>query len=126
MAGFFGLFSRKNKSDVVKQSSEKPKDAFFLEPDEAKTLGDIEYMKKPIIIRRTFAKTAASGDIGESIKSISSLESKVLNPKELEGKKAETPVFSQEAQPSPKNERKASSDDGLDSFRKMARDINKK
>ncbi|MEI6381616.1 MAG: hypothetical protein WCO81_12145 [Cyanobacteriota bacterium ELA615] len=120
MAGLFGFFNRKKES--VEQV--KPKDAFFLSPDDAKTFGDIEYMRTPNVVKRTFAKTINGGDLGESIKSVSALEEKVLNANELESKKAaekvsssfETPSYTPERRPNPPGE--------VD-FRKMAGDINK-
>lgn len=33
---------------------------FFLSPDDAMTMGDIEYMRKPKRVRRTFPKTASN------------------------------------------------------------------
>jgi hypothetical protein len=44
---------------------------FFLPPDEAKTLGDINYMRKKIKVKRTFAKGASNPDGGESVREIS-------------------------------------------------------
>jgi hypothetical protein len=32
---------------------------FFLEPDDAKTFGDIDYMRKAKRVKRTFAKTVS-------------------------------------------------------------------
>ncbi len=60
MAGFFGLFGNKTKyvDEPMDMSAPEPKEAFYLEPDDAKTLGDIDFMRTPITIRRTFPKTA--------------------------------------------------------------------
>ena len=121
MAGLFGFFKRKN--EPVQQV--KPKDAFFLSPDEAKTFGDIDYMRTPSVIKRTFAKTIDSGDIGESVRSISALEEKVLNPNEIESKKTEkssSASFSQYDQPV---ERRTAPQGDID-FRKMAGDMKNK
>ena len=74
MAGFFGLFGNKTKyvDEPMDLSAPEPKEAFYLEPDDAKTLGDIDFMRTPITIRRTFPKTASNKKGGESIKQISS------------------------------------------------------
>ena len=64
MAGLFGLFG--GSEDQGPQS----KEAFFLSEDEAKTYGDIDYMRKEVVIRRTFAKKKGQEEI-ESVKSIS-------------------------------------------------------
>jgi hypothetical protein len=54
MAGFFSnLFGRKNNDN------DQPKEAFFLDSDDAKSLGDLDYMRTPNVIRRTFPKTAS-------------------------------------------------------------------
>ena len=72
MAGFFGLFGgNKNKSP-------QSKEAFFLSEDEAKTYGNIDFMRKEVVIRRTFAKKKGQAEELESVKSISSSTSKAV------------------------------------------------
>ena len=66
MAGFFGLFG--GKKDQVPES----KEAFFLSEDDAKTFGDIDYMRKEVVVRRTFAKKKGQAEEMESVRSISS------------------------------------------------------
>ncbi len=39
-----------------------PKNDFFLDPDEAQTFGDIDYMRKSKKVRRTFPKTLKNPD----------------------------------------------------------------
>jgi len=39
-----------------------PNNDFFLEPDEAQTFGDIDYMRKTKKVRRTFPKTLKNPD----------------------------------------------------------------
>lgn len=110
----------------------EPKGAFFLEPDDAKTYGDIDYMRKPAVIKRTFAKTISGGG-GEVVQSISSIEKRRLEEAREEGK--QQPVaksaFGATA-PSPKpasTERRKPASGGssgdLD-FRNMARGIKKR
>ncbi|NJK49766.1 hypothetical protein HC931_17935 [Candidatus Gracilibacteria bacterium] len=124
MAGFFGLFGNKSKylDEVTEQDRNQPNqkgEAYFLDADEAKSFGNIEFMRKPNKIRRTFPK------IGESIKEISSIKKNSSNGNGIaptttssNGTKPATP-----ANPS-QNERR-SSDDSMDMFRQMARDIKK-
>ena len=57
MAGFLGLGGGS--------------ESYFLDSDDAKSMGDIEYMRKPIKVKRTFAKSKGWGDVGASEKSIS-------------------------------------------------------
>ena len=60
MAGFLGLGSGEG--------------AFFLEPDDAKSFGDIDYMRTAKTVKKTFAKSKGWGDIGNSEKSISAYD----------------------------------------------------
>lgn len=70
MAGLFGLFGgNKNKGP-------QSKEAFFLSEDEAKSFGDIDFMRKEVVVRRTFAKKKGVEEELESVKSISSSTSK--------------------------------------------------
>lgn len=55
MTGFIrGLFG--GKKDKPAQPQASAGSAFFLEADEAKSLGDLDYMRTPKPIRRTFPK----------------------------------------------------------------------
>lgn len=128
MAGFFGLFSKKTKyvDDPTPLAPEPKEDneAFFLDSDSAKTLGDIEYMRNPKVIRRSFPKTL-KGKEDDAITSVSSLSVNSLsgteeiaqaNTSERNGAIAKSP--------DPLTERKQA-DKSLDSFRKMAKDLKK-
>lgn len=48
---------------------------FFLDADDAKSLGNTEFMRKPMSIRRTFPKTVNGGEL-EFIQDVSSFEAK--------------------------------------------------
>ena len=117
-----GLFGGKTKYiDDNSPSEPEPgqkQGAFFLDPDEAKTLGDIEFMRKPKVIRRSFPKTLQGGG-GETITSVSS-----LSVNAVEG---ETPAV--DATPSSVETNEANdrnqADSSLDMFRKMAKDLKK-
>lgn len=83
MAGFFGLFSKKKEEDP------QPRDAFFLDDESAKSMGDTEYMKAPKSIRRTFP-AGAGEDHFETTVTVSALKSstndsrKDFTPKRVE------------------------------------------
>jgi len=83
MAGFFGLFSKKKEEDS------QPKDAYFLDDESAKSMGDTEYMKAPKSIRRTFPAGAGEGHF-ETTVTVSALKSstndsrKDFTPKRVE------------------------------------------
>ncbi|MBP0019162.1 MAG: hypothetical protein J7647_16625 [Cyanobacteria bacterium SBLK] len=52
---------------------------FFLEPDEAKTLGDIEYMRQPNTVTRTFPGNVANGGSFSVTKQVNAMEEKVMD-----------------------------------------------
>lgn len=110
MAGFFGrLFNRNN--------DKQNEDSYFLDPDAAKTVGDIEYMRKSATVRRTFpkTKTGGGGEITIDVSSIDKREIKNESNSEMT-KTNETQV----------SERRTAKDSkGMDMFRNMARDIRK-
>ncbi|MEM7066392.1 MAG: hypothetical protein AAF572_24895 [Cyanobacteria bacterium P01_B01_bin.77] len=119
MAGFFGLFGG-NKNKGLES-----KEAFFLDEDEAKTFGDIDFMRKEVVVRRTFAKKKGMEEM-ESVKSISSSASKTVgearssfgsSSSSADSTSASKPVTPQ----APKFTKKTSS--GMDMFRNMAKDI---
>lgn len=83
MAGLFGLFGgNKNKAP-------QSKEAFFLSEDDAKSFGNIDFMRKEVVVRRTFAKKKGQAEELESVKSISSSTSKEVG----EGNKPATSSF---------------------------------
>ncbi|MGY6529771.1 MAG: hypothetical protein ACXITR_07550 [Cyanobacterium sp.] len=65
MAGLFGWLKRGNNNN-------SSQGAYFLDPDDAKTYGDIEYMRKTKTTRRTFPKTLGSEKGAELIQEVSS------------------------------------------------------
>lgn len=138
MTGFIkGLFSGKKKE--AQSSAPRPKDAFFLEPDDAKTFGNIDYMRKSKTIERTFprGKAQVSQVSSSSYKKISeqgyvapstSTSSAASQPSYM----SKTPSFqpSSFTPPTPsfkasKSTVKRSNDSSIDMFRKMAKDIKK-
>ncbi len=126
---------------------------FFLSPDEAQTLGDINYMRKSKKIRRTFPKTLKNKDGFEMITDVSSLEdnSNLYNGNNNGNGQPSTTVFttptptfqsqtfSQAAsasqpqsngngstqQPKPVEQRRKQ-DDSMDMFRNMAKNIRRR
>lgn len=126
MAGLFGIFGGKPRYiDEIASStsaSEEKQEAFFLEPDEAVSLGNVEFMRKPKTIKHTFPKTL-SGPAGETIKAVSSVqEVKLKTDGSSNGSNLSPDPVSP---PSSVNDERRSSDNNLDMFRKMARDLKK-
>lgn len=84
----FGLFGNKNEDP-------QPKDAFFLDDEVAKSMGDTSYMKQPKSIRRTYPK-GGGGEEFEMVKVVSAMKSSVNDsrkegsPKRIESQPAAT------------------------------------
>lgn len=123
MAGLFGLFGGKKKEAQPSQ----PKDAFFLDPDSAKTFGDIDYMRKSKIVRKTFPKTLSNKEGGELIQEVSSMKMTKKNPNQLSNSSSDSNItFSDTFSSSPSfasQNRKI--DTNMDMFRNMAKKIKK-
>ena len=135
MVGFIkNLFGSKDDNNGEQAPRQKQK-AFFLDPDEAKTYGDIEYMRKPNTVRRSFPKSLGNPEGGEQVEEVSALEKKSLSkPKSNQPQMNQSASASQSttgegqmysAQDDPKIEERRKSDSSLDMFRNMARDIKK-
>ena len=126
MAGLFGLFGNKTKlvdePDPVTPKAEK-KEAFFLEPDQAQSLGDAEFMRTTITTRRTFPKTL-SGKGAAIVQEVSSMSKKQTKEGEVPSISLNTSSLPESPTEPVKNERRTG-DDSLDMFRKMAKDLKK-
>ncbi|CAN5828982.1 hypothetical protein BH23CYA1_BH23CYA1_06890 [soil metagenome] len=109
------------------------KQAYYLNDDDAKTFGNIDYMRSSKTVRRTFAKKKGKEHL-ESVRQISALKAAAANNDGLFSPLAQDVANTDGAQPSvapdmgvPKSERprrKPGSND-MDMFRNMAKDIRK-
>ena len=110
------------------------KQAFYLNDDDAKTFGDIEYMRSSKTVRRTFAKKKGQTEELESVRQISALKAAAADNEGVFSPLAQEVASENGAAPStapdmgvPKSERprrKPGSND-MDMFRNMAKDIRK-
>jgi len=117
MAGLFGLFGRKNEDEV--------KDAYFLTPDESKTFGDIDYMRKSKTVKRTFAKSITGGG-GKLIKEVSALKAVKKNANQVgSNNNFVTSSDSGESSFTPDSQKLRSTDTSMNMFRNMAKQIKK-
>jgi hypothetical protein len=130
MAGFWqGLFGKK-------EASNQPKDAFFLESDAAKSMGDLDYMRTPNRVRRTFPKTVTNPEHRELVREITATRQVTVVamgglPQATTPKAAPSPSFGTPATSStaPSSTTSTTSsprraqDSGMDMFRNMAKDI---
>lgn len=139
MTGFIrGLFGGKaqnpGESDRpvrAKQEVQKPMaqpgGAYFLTPDDAKSYGNIDYMRTAKTVRRTFAKKRGETEEKESIRQVSAMDSMRLQENGLPEQK---PTSSETTfQPTVKKETysfdRRKTDTNLDMFRQMAKDMKK-
>jgi hypothetical protein len=131
--GLFSFRSRRNIGEVP-----QPRDAFYLADDDAKTFGDIDYMRSSKKTRRTFPKQVV-GEDNEFFNEVSSTKksdrkdqptfSSPFNTTPLNGSqsasKSSEPSSSSASNSSNSAERRRA-DPNMDAFRNMARDIKKK
>ncbi len=100
--------------------------AYFLNEDDAKSYGNIEYMRSSKTVRRTYAKKRGEAGEKESIRQISAMEAKRLQEQGLSVQKiAPSEVSIQPAVKQDANADRRKVDTNLDMFRKMAKDIKK-
>jgi hypothetical protein len=138
MTGFIrGLFGgkAKNPGEADRPAKAKPQpqptiesagSAYFLEPDDAKSFGNIEYMRTSKTVRRTFAKKRGETGEKESIKQVSAMEAMKLEENGLpKAKTIPTEPTVQSTTSSSFTSRNLKTDTNLDMFRKMAKDIKK-
>ncbi len=124
MAGLFGWFKSRNNNN---------QGAYFLEPDDAKTYGDIDYMRKSKTVRRTFPKTLGNNKGAEFIQEVSSMKAAKKNGLQQNSSSISTQSSSQSEsftsessfQPSEVDKRR-STDTNMDMFRNMAKGIKRK
>jgi hypothetical protein len=98
---------------------------FFLEPDEAQTFGNINYMRKSIKVRHTFPKSLKNPNGFEVTKDISSMSDNSLTdfPEKIS---PDTSFSSTPSQFSSSNVKSTTNSNSMDLFRNMARNINKR
>ncbi len=136
MTGFIrGLFGgkAKNPGEADRPAKANPQptiesagSAYFLEPDDAKSFGNIEYMRSSKTVRRTFAKKRGETEEKESIRKISATEAVKLDESGLpKAKSIPTEATTSSTSSSSFTSRNLKTDTNLDMFRKMAKDIKK-
>ncbi|MEO1070344.1 MAG: hypothetical protein AAFW95_14730 [Cyanobacteria bacterium J06638_6] len=129
--GLLGGKKSKNPGEADRSVSNQPTieragGAFYLNPDDAKSYGDIDYMRSSKTVRRTYAKKAGESGEKESIRQVSALEARRLQENGLPQQKTPQSETSSPstAKSEPRFERRKV-DTNLDMFRQMAKDIKK-
>ncbi|MFQ3584228.1 MAG: hypothetical protein SNJ85_04735 [Cyanobacteriota bacterium] len=133
MVGIFRrLLGSRGKGDSIPTAESVSKPAkskdntFFLDPDEAKTLGNIDYMRTPKTVKHTFLDFGATEkvEVVEQISSLGKVKLTTEEPKTAEAtsEQGSDPTSSTSSQANPR--RQAGSD--MDTFRNMARNLRRK
>jgi hypothetical protein len=155
VAGFIGfikgLFRSKPKAEAAElpaTDAPQPQNkagVYYLSPDDARTYGNVEYMRSVKSIRRTFSKKKV-GEDNEMIRTISALEMQkaMQNGQAVPLQPMSKPMSNGTANgatngsanngsaPAPKaaetptNTERRRADDSMDMFRNMARDLKKR
>lgn len=114
------------KKYLLGSNNQGPREAYYLEPDDAKTLGNVDYMREKRVIKRTFPGNLSGGP-SEVVKEISNFEEIKLSGKQQESISKPEPSKPTVAKPQeqPKVQRR-SGDSSMDMFRNMARGMGKK
>ncbi len=122
------------------------KNDFFLDPDDAQTMGDINYMRKSVRVRRTFPKTLKNKDGFAIEKQVSATEDVALSDRNVgnglvssnnsftpsnnsfvaQTQNTVTQEPSNNIQPTSNPEERRQTDTNMDMFRNMARNIKKR
>lgn len=143
MTGFIrGLFGQKNNQPSTPQPRQTG--AYFLDEDEAKTFGDIEYMRSSKVVKRTFARKKGQTEEIESVRQISAMDMSDLDERGLPAPKTIQPTTptvptttaptttattstAAESSSTPQFQRPdVSTDTSMDMFRNMAKNIKKR
>ena len=131
MTGFIrGLFSRNNNQPRAPKPP-KPNNAFFLSEDDAKTFGDIDYMRSSKVVKRTFARKKGQTEEIESVRQISAMEKRDVNENNFASPLTQAQMDTSSEAPKPTEtpqfqRRSTKTDTSMDMFRNMAKDIKKR
>ncbi len=118
MGLFDGLFRGQKKADPTSSNPDKS-GSYYLDADEAKTFGNIEYMRTPKTVKKMFPGTDGSKEMVEIEVTVSSMQ-------RISDKVA--PIFEPTipaAEQNGANSDRRRADSNLDMFRNMAKDLKK-
>ncbi|MGB3571870.1 MAG: hypothetical protein WA783_10450 [Phormidesmis sp.] len=108
-----------------------PKESFYLNDDDAKTFGNIDYMRSNKVVRRTFAKKKGQAEHLESVRQISALGAKSVDGTGSFSASSSADTFNTPSTPTsesssvPKSTRRKPASSDMDMFRNMAKDMRK-
>ncbi len=106
---------------------------FFLDPDDAQTLGDINYMRKSVVVKHTFPRNLKNPDGFAVVKEVSSSEEKKVSDRNQTTSNNNVislpvnPQKIQEFKPQPQpSMAAATTDTSMNMFRNMAKNLRRK
>lgn len=105
-------------------TKERKDNTFFLDPDEAKTLGNIEYMRTPRIVKHTFQDFGSKEKV-EVVEQVSSLSKVKLSTEQAKTPETAAEQGSSASSSSGVSPRRQGGSD-MDTFRNMARSLRRK
>ncbi len=126
---FFGSRSKADSTpapETVSKAAKSKDNSFFLDPDEAKTFGNIDYMRTPKTVKHTFLDFGATEKV-EVVEQVSSLGKVKLVTEEAkipEAPSEQGSSISSSSNSGANPRRQAGSD--MDTFRNMARNLKRK
>jgi hypothetical protein len=133
MTGFIrGLLGSRNKGrsievEAPKQVDRQPKESkeFFLDMNEARTYGNLEYMQTSKKVKRTFPKTVSQPEEMALIQEVSAMDQRIV----AEGAESAAMPMRETPAPSIASNSEAAerrrTDTSMDMFRNMAKQIRK-
>ena len=103
---------------------------FFLTPDEAQTMGNINYMRKSVRVRHTFPKTLKNPEGFEVVKEVSSSEDRSITSfdrsRDINPNSTSQPTSDTASKATPSYSQIRPQSTSMDVFRNMARSIKKR
>ncbi|HHP7230261.1 MAG TPA: hypothetical protein ACFCUY_05305 [Xenococcaceae cyanobacterium] len=102
---------------------------FFLDPDDAQTLGDISYMRKSVKVRHTFPKNLKNPqgfEITKDISSMSALDNSFTSRVQENVQESSFSNTTSQFTNSSNSQKSTVSSNNMDMFRNMARKIRKR
>ncbi len=128
LSNLFGLKTQYIDEEIneaeLAGEAEKGK-AFFLTPDDAKTLGNIEYMRTPTSVKKTFANSEEENIVATSAfgQKITVANGNTPTPQSEAISEVKPPTQNEEN--GKVSDKRRSADSSMDMFRKMASEIKK-
>ncbi len=130
----FGGKKSSNNEPAPQKAPRQRAQAYFLDNDSAKTMGNIDYMRTAKSVKKSYAQAVGKLNVlsGEVEESISAMEKKIggisggITPTTPSSSSSSSSSFTQSSTfQTSSTPRRRASDSSMDSFRQMAKDMKK-